>query len=468
MSAQITAARPAEPVPPAPRSRGLRTDLVTVAIAVVLFATATIVGLYYNDHPETGVVLFVRVPPLFADWLPHIGPGTPFAILIAAAVVLWGPAVAARLSWRCALAAGYAAALAWIFALALVDGWDRGFAGRLATDQEYLHEVPGITDIPRFLREFSSRILDYQPGSWTTHVAGHPPGATLVFVWLDRLGLHGGAWASTLVVLVAALVAVGVPATVGLLGNPAAARAMLPFAVLSPAAVWLGVSADGMFAGVVASGIALLALSATGFRAGRAYAWVAGLAAGVLLGFGMYLSYGLVLLGVVVLAVAVLGREWRAVALALVGAAAVVIAVTLAGFSWLEGYHLVVERYYQGIAALRPYSYWVWADLAAVAVACGPAVLAAARRGVTSAFLPVARRSLLRDPVLLIALAGVVTILVADVSGLSKAEVERIWLPFVVWVLPATALLPAPGRRGWLAAQAATALAVNHLLLTGW
>ncbi|MDT7799249.1 MAG: methylthioxylose transferase [Actinomycetota bacterium] len=207
-------------------------------------------------------------------------------------------------------------------------------------------------------------------------------------------------------------------------------------------------------------------LEVAGFTRGRRYAVPAGLAAGLLLGFGIFLSYGLVLLGLVALAVAVLGRQWRAAALAVVGAFAVVAAFALAGFWWLEGYHLVVERYYQGIATLRPYSYWVWADLAAVAIAAGPAVVAAARRGVS--FLPQPRKALFAEPVVLIGVAALVTILFADVSGLSKAEVERIWLPFGVWLLPMTALLPRPGRRWWLAAQAATALAVNHLLLTSW
>jgi hypothetical protein len=56
----------------------------------------------------------------------------------------------------------------------------------------------------------------------------------------------------------------------------------------------------------------------------------------------------------------------------------------------------------------------------------------------------------------------------ADLSGLSKAEVERIWLPFAVWLIAGAALLPARDRRGWLAAQAAAALLVNHLLFTTW
>ena len=454
MSVPNSAARlaepPAPPEPHRPARRASRADLLAVAAAVLLVGAAAAVGLYYN-RPGSGVIIFVSAPPLFADWLPHVGPGTLFAVLIAGAVVLWGPTLAVRLSWRSALLAGYFTSLAWIFSLAMVDGWARGFAGRLTIPQEYLHEVPGITDIPLFLREFSSRILDFQPNSWTTHVSGHPPGATLVFVWLDRLGLHGGAWAATAVVLVGGLVAVAVPATISLLGRPEAARAVLPYAVLTPGAVWIGVSADGLFAGVTATGIALLALSTVSRR------WYA-IPAGVLLGFGIFLSYGLVLLGVVALAVAVLGRQWRAFGLALAGALAVVVAFALAGFWWLDGYHLVVERYYQGVAVVRPYSYWVWADLAAVAIACGPAVVAAARRGVSS------RR--FTDPIVLIGLAALLAIVFADVSGLSKAETERIWLPFGVWLLPMTALLPR--GRGWLAAQAVTALAVNHLLLTGW
>jgi hypothetical protein len=59
-------------------------------------------------------------------------------------------------------------------------------------------------------------------------------------------------------------------------------------------------------------------------------------------------------------------------------------------------------------------------------------------------------------------------VLAADLSGLSKAEVERIWLPFAVWLVAAAALLPAQQIRWWLTAQAVVALAVNHLLLTTW
>ena len=43
--------------------------------------------------------------------------------------------------------------------------------------------------------------------------------------------------------------------------------------------------------------------------------------------------------------------------------------------------------------------------------------------------------------------AGLVMVLLADVSQMSKAEVERIWLPFVPWLLISCALLPERWRR---------------------
>ncbi|MDX3371942.1 hypothetical protein PV387_39185, partial [Streptomyces sp. ME02-6987-2C] len=62
--------------------------------------------------------------------------------------------------------------------------------------------------------------------------------------------------------------------------------------------------------------------------------------------------------------------------------------------------------------------------------------------------------------------AGLLALLAADLSGMSKAETERIWLPFALWLLAACAFLTRP--RGWLTAQAVLALLVNHLVATGW
>jgi len=278
-----------------------------------------------------------------------------------------------------------------------------------------------------------------------------------VFVWLDRIGLGGGGWAALLCVLVGAAVAVAVPVTIAVLGRVDHARAAWPFVVLMPGAVWFGVSADGMFAGVVAGGVALFAVGAARYSA------VPALLGGALLGFGVFLSYGLVLMSSIAMAVVLATRRWRALVPGVAGALAVTAAFALAGFWWLDGYHLVVQRYHQSLAEARPGWYWIWANLACLVLVVGPAAVAGLRRVVPRFVRPggdIALVALVRGAAL-----AVVT---ADVSGLSKAEVERIWLAFAVWLVAAAALLPAATRRWWLVAQALTALAVNHLLLTNW
>ncbi|PRC44607.1 hypothetical protein C6A85_99400, partial [Mycobacterium sp. ITM-2017-0098] len=68
----------------------------------------------------------------------------------------------------------------------------------------------------------------------------------------------------------------------------------------------------------------------------------------------------------------------------------------------------------------------------------------------------------------LLVIGALLAITVADLSRLSKAETERIWLPFTVWLVVATALLPRRSVRWWLALNVVGALAVNHLILTNW
>ncbi len=430
--------------------------------AGLLVAVAAVVG---RRLLERGVPLHVDAPPLGAQWLPHAGPGTVVAVLVAVLTVLHGPELAARLPWRPLLGLSAAAALAWTMSLALVDGWQRGIADRLTTDTEYLHDVPRVGDVGAMLEVFAERIPGLQPESWTTHVAGHPPGALLIFIGLDRICLPGGAPAALLCVLVGSTAGVAVAVTLRALGAEATARAALPFGVLFPGAVWVGVSADGLFAGVLAWGVALLATGAARVRLDVA-AVAASAAGGLVLGAGLYLSYGLVLAGPLALAVAIAARRVTGLLVAGAGVAAVVAAFAVAGFWWLDGYQQVKIRYYQpGEYGLeRPYGYWVWADLACLAVVLGPAGVAGLRR----VFGPGAAPGVGSRALVLLCGAAALAVLVADLSGLSKAEVERIWLPFAVWLIAGAALLPRRQVRWWLGAQAATALAVNHLLLTTW
>ncbi|MEU2251501.1 hypothetical protein [Streptomyces sp. NPDC019224] len=453
-----------EPIP-APRS-GRRWDLAAAAAGVGLVLAAALGGRAVEDFERT---LYVHWPPLLASWYPHAGPGTVAAPVVAAAVVAYGPLLARRLRWRALLPSCYAASLAWVFSLALIDGWGRGVAERLTTKHEYLRVIGRFDDIGAALRTFDEHILIGPPGNWPAHVAGHPPGATLTFVLLDRAGLGGGAWAGVWCILTGASALVAALVTVRALAGEDIARRAAPFLVLAPVAVWAGTSADGYFTAVAAWSVALLALAAT--RTVRAPASAA-LGAGLLYGLVCYLSYGLTLILPLLLTVLVLARTVRPLPLAVLGALVVPAVFTAAGFNWWEAYHLLVERYRQGAGGFRPYSYWVWGNLACTVIAVGPATVAGLRR--TFAGAPGAVRALRAgdasapDRLVPLVLVALLVLLAADLSGMSKAETERIWQPFMLWLLPAAALLPGRGRRGWLAAQAVVALAVNHLLWTGW
>jgi len=130
-------------------------------------------------------------PPLHADWDPRVGWGTVPAVVLA--VLAWRYAIdlAARLSWGRLLGAAYVGGLAWMLALALVDGVG-GVGDVLDHPYEYLNTARATTDLPATLAEYVSRIPVDSPGQWPVHVAGHPPGALTFFVALDRVGLGSG------------------------------------------------------------------------------------------------------------------------------------------------------------------------------------------------------------------------------------------------------------------------------------
>jgi hypothetical protein len=447
-----------------------RRDAVAVTVGALLVVAAFVV-----PHLRLGIVTplihaskarlhdFANTAPIFGWWNAHVGWGTVPAIVIGVAVVISGQAVAGRLPWRALPLVTWATACAWAFSLAMIDGWQRGFARRLATTHEYLRQVPTVTDIPAAVRTFASRILDFQPNSWITHVSGHPPGALLTFVWLDRIGLGGGAWAGLLCLLAGSSAAAAIVVAVHAMADENTARLAAPFVAVAPTAIWIAVSADGYFAGVAAWGIALLALATR-----RTVRWpmVAAVGSGLLLGWGIFLNYGLALIAVPAVAVLLATADWRSAMRALVPAALTALAVVgvfaVAGFWWFDGYTLVQERYWQGIANDRPFQYWSWANFASVVCAIGLGSVAGIGRAFDIAAIK--RRSGLH----LVVLGALLAIVFADVSMLSKAETERIWLPFTVWLTAAGALLPPRSHRWWLALNVVGALLLNHFILTNW
>jgi hypothetical protein len=231
------------------------------------------------------------------------------------------------------------------------------------------------------------------------------------------------------------------------------ARGAAAFFTLAPAAVFW-TSGDAVFLGVGSWAVALLVL-ATGLRGARA--GTAALGGGLLFGIGLFLSYGLVLLALVPAAVAARRRRLGVLAVAVVPVLLVGVGFATLGFSWFVGLVTTRHEYAESVARLRPYAYFVVANLAALAVAVGPAVWAAVAR--------------LRDRGLwLLAGSALAAVLAADLSGLSKGEVERIWLPFMPWLVAATgAPFETLGEgRAWLAVQVTWAIGLQLVVASPW
>lgn len=395
----------------------------------------------------------VKFPPLHASWDPTFGRDGAIAVVIGLALWLVVPRVAARFAWAPMLGVAYAALWVWTMALALTVGRE-GLASVFERRQEYVYDAQHVGSIHTMLQTFISRIPFDAPDNWYVHVAGHPPGALLYFVGIDRLGITDPFWIGVVCVTLSSTAVVAVLITLRTLGSEQLARSAMPWIVLAPSAVWMGVNGDAVFTAVAAWGLALLAIAAVHRRT------LPAIGAGLLLGYCVYLSYGLVLLGILAIAVLIIAKSWRPLPWALGGAAVVAAAFTLGGFAWWEAYPVLRERYYAGIASDRPYSYWVWADIAAWTFTVGLVVWAAFPRAVT------ALRE--RNPLAQLAAAALLTIAVATLSGMSKAEVERIFLPFTIWIVALPALLPGRWHRPLLLVQVATGLAAELLLLTRW
>ncbi len=437
---------------------------VISAVLVATFALPHLLELDVNSRePEPGKPL---VPPLHGFWDPKVpGSATLAAVLIGLLGWLHLPRFALAARWPTLVVTTYVVGLAWLFALALVDG-PSGISRVQEFPSEYLTTALAVDDVGAALRGFSDRIPYGQDDSWATHVSGHPPGALLFFVVLVRLGLDTPFAAGAAITVVAAAGAPAVLVALRGLGAEDAARRAAPFLVLTPAAVLMAVSGDAVFATVTAWGLALLALATAARTPARTAAWA--VAAGAVLGYGVFLSYGLPLMGLVALALLAAARAWRPLPWAVGGALLVALVFGALGFWWWEGYQPLHDRYWAGIAAERPQSYWFLGNLGALAVSAGPML------GAGLACAVPRLRERLSGPagsdrtVVLLALSAWAAVLAADVSRMSKSEVERIWLPFVPWLLLSLVLLPPRWRSSALAVQVVATLLLQQLVWTQW
>ncbi len=419
-------------------------------IAVVAAATLVLASILFPLL--TGEDVRVHAPPLHADWGPAVGPGILVPLIIgAASLAVWQPVVE-RLSWGWFLAATYAVGWAWPFSLAISEGTD-GFARLYERPGEYLHDAVRVEDVGQMMTEFIDRIpYAAYPDNWHVHVAGHPPGALLFFVQLDHIGINDPFWVGVVVMSLGVTAVLAALVAVRVLAGEDWARRAAPWLAMAPIAVWMS-HGDALFMAVGAWGIVLLAVAGTRSSARTRGMW--GVGAGLVLGLSVYMSYGLVLLGILALSVVWLTRRWSVLPWAVGGALVVAALFTIAGFAWWEAYPVLVDRYEAGISGERSYHYWVWANVAAWTFSVGLVTWAA----LPSAYAAVRRR----EPVAVLVAAGLTMMVLATISGMSKAEVERIWMPFTLWVLLAGALLPARWRLPALATQLLLGLAITVL-----
>lgn len=369
-------------------------------------------------------------------------------VVVGVVLVVLAPIVFRRIPWRGIPAAAGSLSVAWGLVLQRIDG--TALAEPLTTKYDYLAGVRAVGSPLSYLRHFTER-LDQYP----THVKAHPPGLVLLLWVLDRCGLSGTGPLLVLL-LVAWAVAVGavLVALRAVAGEVAARRAMLPVA-LAPALIWVVTASDAVFAGVTAAAIALVTVALVLDRSEQRRADRLALAGGVVFGLASLLTYGAVPLLVVPALVALRMRRLRPLAVAACGGAIVIGLAAAAGFWWFAGLAATRVEYDIGISRIRPYRYFLIGNLAVFAVSCGPAVAA----GIAS----MRRRNL--DAWLLCA-GALIAVLATDLSGLSKGEVERIWLLFVPWVVSGVAATT-PSTvplRVLIAAQVVCAIAVPIVL----
>ncbi|HEX6423183.1 MAG TPA: hypothetical protein VFZ79_06865 [Acidimicrobiales bacterium] len=412
---------------------------------------------------DAGVSL--RAAPLMGRWGWQGGPALLPAVGVAAGAVAWGPRLAARLPWRAVPWAAGAVAVAWTTALAATGGWGR-VTQPLTSRHDYEPFAAGIDDLFAFLAGFTDGLAGHP-----VHVQGHPPGPVVVAWALDRIGLGGAGWLAALALAGWGLAAgAALVAARAVAGEPAARRAA-PALVLLPAAVWAGTSLDALFAGITAAACALAVVAVVRWSPRRAAA------AGAVAGAALLCTYGAVaVLAIPVLAgVGLVAGGRRAppapslsgpgglrggvllAAWAAGGAGAVLGLAAAAGFWWPDGLAATGRAYWSGVGGDRPGLYLTVAgNPAALALATGPAVaagLAAALARMRGAWRPA-----------LLPAAALAAVAAADLSQMSRGEVERIWLPFVPWLA-----LAAPGdRRGWLTGQVAVGLALQSSLASPW
>ena len=426
--------------------------------ALAIWAAMWLIAVLWGESLAKTNVMHLGAPPFAAFWRNRINGATVVSIGFGAAFIVALPWAALHLRFSAALASAGAASATFAYVLSRNDGIF-GLLHGVDHNDSYFFALQSEPDIGRFVRNYVELV---EGGTIAVHVRGHPPGMVVVLGAMRAIGLDDVRWVAALCIVGGGLAAIAVGFAVARLAGEHTARRALPFLALSPAALLIATTPDAFFAAVGASAVMLMAIAVT-TSTDAARWWAA--ASGLVLGVCMMLSYGLVLISIPIAVIAFARRRWQLLIPCAICAAAFVLAWVPFGFWWLEGLAATREQYLIGISKQRPARYFSFSNIAVVGVVIGP---------MTCVALAWAARTWSSRRGLVLVLGGFVgAIVVANLSGMSKAEVERIWLPFTLPLLAAGSVLwfgkrPLVTARVALTVQVAMAIVLQSVLKFYW
>lgn len=416
---------------------------------------------------EQGRRILLAAPPLsgrYRDGFDLLGVRSVLTILLMVSIVVMWPRFVARLGLSKLALASTVCCAAWCCFLAVIPT-SGSLTAPLLTRYEYL-------PFARTVGSFRDLIDHYASGvpKFPTHVAGHPPGLVLVFGFLDFVLRSDLLIAVAVIVLGASCVGACVAITRRVAGD-STVRSVATVAPFAPFVLWVATSADALIAAAVVWSVYF----AVGFafpdpRARRARI-PDGVRASLLAGAALCCSYGAAVLLTPTWCLLSLGlyrcqRDERKKGAIVVGMGLLALPVGLAvlGFDWLGAFEATKIRYSGGVAATRPAGYFITANLAAFAIATGVA-LAFGLVG----YWPTIARASSGQAMQVIFWSGLAAVALADLSGFSKGEVERIWLPVTILVASmGAACVPRVAHRWVLASGLMLAFWVQVAIITPW
>jgi methylthioxylose transferase len=425
--------------------------LVPVLVWLVIVVVARVVGIAYVRARDT---------PLAVDAVPWVGRWSfdtsflPEVLLASAAgafLAWWWPAAAIRHSWRGVL--GSVAVLSPALTFLLVRASPTWWRWRSIELGYGMHTTLVSADGPA---SYLATYVEHQP-DLGGHLRAHPPGFVLLLWALEQIGLRGTGFHLALMLVSGAVASIAALVALRAVAGERAARAAAPFVALGPVLVWR-TNADVVFGGIALAGVACAIVAACDRDRERPVLAACG---GALFAGALMCTYGVVLLAVPIVVVAVRAGAWRSLAITAGASMLGLAAFQMWGFSWVAGLLETRVQYRNSLSHARGYAYWLLGNAATFAVLIGPATVAALGR--------------VRGSVRVLVLAGLACPILAGLSGMSSAETERIWQPFVPLALLACASLwlvhdrfdMACARR-WLALQVGVTLVFQAGLQSPW